>query len=155
MMVAEDVASRMYVPAEAPPQERPRVLVAEDDVMLCREIEWRLQRAGYEVIPVLSARAALAAFWQVPRAVDAIVCDLQLPDGSGLALAEHLTGFRADLAVVLLGASPGRPGDVTRASSGRWEFVRKPVHPDELLAAVAGARASSSLRRAVGSSAAA
>ncbi len=66
--------------------EPPRALIVEDDPVVARSIARRLLREGYTVSLAQSCRAARAA----GRGFRVAVLDLDLPDGSGTDLADHL-----------------------------------------------------------------
>jgi DNA-binding response OmpR family regulator len=69
------------------------VLIVEDETLLRRALATYLERRGAVVAQAGSlaeARAALAA-----RAFDALVLDVGLPDGDGLALLGHASVERA------------------------------------------------------------
>lgn len=68
------------------PPEPTRALIVEDDPVVARSIARRLLREGYTVSLAGTCRAARAAGGGFRVAV----LDLDLPDGSGAALAEEL-----------------------------------------------------------------
>jgi CheY-like chemotaxis protein len=63
-----------------------RALIVEDDPVVARSVARRLLREGYTVSMAGPCRAAPAA----GRGFQIAVLDLDLPDGSGVALAEEL-----------------------------------------------------------------
>ncbi len=63
-----------------------RLLVVDDYPPLATVIAISLRRLGHEVVRLGSAQRALAA----EGPFDAVVLDVDLPDGSGTELAEHL-----------------------------------------------------------------
>jgi DNA-binding response OmpR family regulator len=116
--------------------ERPLVVVADDDediLMLVRAI---LTDAGYEVELARDGDAALSLLRG--RRPAAAVLDIAMPGLDGL---EVLTQIRADpanadLPIVLLSAR-AQESDVARGYElGASKYVRKPFSPRELAAAV-------------------
>jgi CheY-like chemotaxis protein len=67
---------------------RPRILVVEDNEGLVAVLRLSLRHAGFDTIEVSSGREALDALAQQP--LDAVVLDLQLPDGQGGAVLGRL-----------------------------------------------------------------
>ncbi len=76
------------------------VYVDDDDVMVLL-VARLLDRAGYRVTSCRSAREALAAFIDRPRAFDLVITDFDMPGFSGLELAAELAHVRPDLPVVI------------------------------------------------------
>ncbi|MBU1378576.1 MAG: response regulator transcription factor [Alphaproteobacteria bacterium] len=68
--------------------------------------------------------------------LDAVLMDLNLPDGDGMAAIAEIARRRADLPVVILSGSED-PGDVRRALDlGALGYVPKSSSPETLIAAV-------------------
>jgi DNA-binding response OmpR family regulator len=76
--------------------ELTRALIVEDDPVVARSIARRLLREGYTVSLAQSCRTARAA----GKGFHVAVLDLDLPDGSGLDLADHLTRHGAVRSIV-------------------------------------------------------
>ena len=59
-----------------------KILLLEDDKNLNHGITLKLQKEGYEVSSAFSLKEAEELF--VPGRIDLVICDVNLPDGSGL-----------------------------------------------------------------------
>ena len=81
---------------------RARVLFVDDEPQLVKLIEDLLPAANHEVSGYTDARAALAAFVDDPLAFDALVCDFNMPQMSGIELARAVVNLRPALPVVLV-----------------------------------------------------
>ena len=104
-----------------------RVLIVEDEAMIAALIEAVLSDAGCSVLPVASARMALAAIEQ--DAFDAVVLDISVRDGRSYLLADALIA-RGVPFVFVSGFSPkDMPADYRGCA-----YVAKPFKPDALLA---------------------
>jgi DNA-binding response OmpR family regulator len=116
--------------------DRPLVVVADDDEDILMLVQTTLSAAGYEVAVARDGRAALSLLQQ--PAVAAAVLDIAMPELDGL---EVLTRVRsepagADLPIVLLSAR-AQENDVARGFElGASRYVRKPFSPRELVAVV-------------------
>ena len=114
------------------------ILVVEDDDASRQSISDVLSAAGYRVRSVATRRGALESI--VGGAVDAVVLDVQLPDGNGLEIIGTLrSGVDRPLAVVVLSAD--RIGDTAERAmaAGCDRFGLKPIAARDLLALIAGA----------------
>lgn len=76
--------------------EPARALIVEDDPVVARSIARRLLREGYTVSLAQSCRAARAA----GKGFRVAVLDLDLPDGSGTDLGDHLLSHGAVQSIV-------------------------------------------------------
>ncbi len=109
----------------------PRVLVVEDDVAIADAVVYSLRREGMcaEVAGTLAAaRPALAA-------VDVVILDLGLPDGSGFSLLEDVRRVPGPRVVVLTSRDE-EVECVAALEAGADDFVAKPFSPRELVARV-------------------
>ncbi|HET9977798.1 MAG TPA: response regulator transcription factor [Burkholderiaceae bacterium] len=113
-----------------------RLLLIDDDARLAAMVGDYLRGAGFEieVAPTLAAgRERLAA-----NAFDALLLDLMLPDGDGLAFTRAL---RADARTrrlpLLMLTARGEPMDrIVGLELGADDYLPKPFEPRELLARV-------------------
>lgn len=111
-----------------------RVLVVDDDPGILRLVGRILRSAHYEVVPATTFSDAMAAFqtWHL----DAVVSDIGLPDGDGLALAKALRETDANLPVVLITGHPDLETAIAAVGSGATRFIVKPFKNEDLLEAV-------------------
>ena len=115
-----------------------RVLVVDDDSDIRQSVRLILTKSGYDVIEAEDGQLGVdkAKSGDNPLMLNAIVCDLQMPNMGGM---EAIPFFRAQFpscpVIVLTGA-----GTVENASilfkQGVIEFLTKPVDQPLLLAAV-------------------
>lgn len=97
-------AAAAAVSAAAPepaPGHGERVLYVDDDETMVLMVERLLERAGYRVSAFHDALAAIAAVRRSPGDFDFVVTDFNMPQCSGLEVAEQLHGIRAELPVVI------------------------------------------------------
>jgi len=89
------VVNHLRATASATPERRVRVLVVDDDAMVGRTLQRGLQ--AYDVVLLDNARSALALLLQGER-FDVILCDLMMPEMSGMDLHEEVTRLVPDQA---------------------------------------------------------
>ena len=111
----------------------PHILLVEDHAGLARMMRLTLELKGYRVDIAASqheARAQLAA-----QSFDMLVCDLGLPDGSGLELMALRPPGLPRRAIAFSGN--GSPEDIERSiAAGFLEHLTKPVDPEQLIGAI-------------------
>ncbi len=121
-----------------------RVLVVDDEAEVRKSVRLILSKAGYDVIEAEDGDAGVKALksGDNPIAVDAIICDLDMPKMGGIeAIPNFLFGFPACPIIVLSGSvkleSASRlfqPGVLFK--QGVREFLSKPIDQERLLGAV-------------------
>ena len=117
-------------------EDRPRILVVDDDPQALRFVRDALTEAGY-------AALVTGDHHDLPGLIDAerpqlVLLDLMLPDTDGIELMQHVPQL-ADLPVIFISAY-GRDETIARAlASGAADYIVKPFSPTELTARVGAA----------------
>lgn len=111
-----------------------RVLLVEDDENLSERLSERLRRAGFAVD--LAHTRSQAEDWPDIDKMAAVILDLGLPDGDGMALLDHWRDRRIDTPVIVLTARGNWEDKVEGLNRGADDFVVKPVRFEELLARI-------------------
>jgi DNA-binding response OmpR family regulator len=108
-----------------------RVLVVEDEPEICDLIVLRLNRAGYSVLALRNAEAALEF---VPRtgAPDVYVLDVGLPDIDGFRLLTRLREVGEDAPTVFLSAH-AEPSEIGLATAMGARYLTKPFIAKQLI----------------------
>jgi CheY-like chemotaxis protein len=116
-----------------------RVLIAEDDADGRQVLKLILEIAGAKVEAVATARAALSAL--DGHRPDVLISDLGMPDEDGYALIRHLRARAVDRGgktpAIALTGYVGADDRARLLASGFQLFLRKPVEPSDVVAAVA------------------
>ena len=108
-----------------------RLLMIEDDRALAEMVGTYLGRAGMTLEHRESAAAGLAA--ALGGGHDAVVLDLMLPDGDGLALCRAIRA-RSDVPILMLTARGDEADRIVGLEIGADDYLPKPFNPRELLA---------------------
>lgn len=112
-----------------------RVLVVEDEALICSFIEGALSDSGFDACLVHSGEAAMSTFRDGREGCRALLTDVNLGDGiSGWELARQIREITPDFPVLYM----------TSASAPDWEsqgvdgsvLIGKPFAPAQLAAAV-------------------
>src|SRR6476469_2865573 len=118
---------------EAGVNERPRILVVDDDEdirMLLREL---LERAGFTIDEAPDGRTALRNLFAVPPAL--VVLDVNMPELDGYQTLERIRDL-SDVPVIMLTARTQELERVRGLASGADDYVSKPFGRQELLARI-------------------
>src|SRR5437660_7359280 len=118
-----------------------RVLVVDDEPEIVRGLRIVLRDAGYAVEAASTKAEALAAVSTRPP--EALVLDLVLPDGDGVAVCKDVRRW-SRLPILVLSAAGDEREKVRALDAGADDYVTKPFGTEELLA-----RLRAVLRRAV------
>jgi two-component system response regulator MtrA len=113
--------------------------VADDDADVRELVEFRLARAGYEVITAADGEQAVEV--AIERRPDLCVIDVMMPKLDGYEVTERLRK-REELAgvpVLLLTASVQEAAVERGFAVGADDYIKKPFSPRELLERVAAA----------------
>jgi len=121
-------------------ERKPMILIVEDDEDFAQFNARLLKRQGYDALVAYSAAGARSLFRDNP--VDLFVFDIELPDGSGLALCEEFRK-KTDTPVLFLTGASETSDRITGLSAGGDYYLTKPYEKDEFVAVV-----NSLLRRA-------
>jgi two-component system KDP operon response regulator KdpE len=114
-----------------PVKPHPRVLIVDGDPVIGRMLRILLEGERYRVLWSRSGEDALAKGIQIEP--DAIILELDLPDGDGLEVLAALREWSASPVLILSGRS--NVSDVVRAlDAGANDFLAKPFAPVELAA---------------------
>ncbi|HTS65832.1 MAG TPA: sigma-54 dependent transcriptional regulator [Candidatus Acidoferrales bacterium] len=107
-----------------------RILVVEDDESLRRVTQVQLERCGYQVSAAEDVPQALELLGKEPK--DLVITDLNLPGESGLDLLKKIKAEHPETSVVMVTAFGTIETAVEAMKAGAYDYITKPVHPDEL-----------------------
>ena len=120
-------------PSPAEPEERPRILVVDDDPRTLRFVRDTLTAAGYAPL-VTGAPDDLARLIRAEQPA-LVLLDLRLPGRDGIMLLQE-TPELSDLPVIFI-SGYGREETIARAfEQGADDFIVKPFSPTELVARI-------------------
>ena len=120
--------------------DRPRILVVDDEPQLIRVLRTGLKLRGYDVRGASDGESGLESFneWHP----DLVITDLAMPNVDGLEFCRRLRAI-SQVPIIVLSAKGEEKTKVEALDIGADDFVTKPFGIDELLA-----RVRASLRRA-------
>ena len=106
-----------------------RVLVVDNDDMLCRQLQRLLSQRGYDASYCLSGEAALAKLRRAPCSV--LVTDLRMPGMDGIELLRRVRDASSEVSVVIMTALGSVREAVEAMKLGASDYIEKPFDVDE------------------------
>lgn len=108
-----------------------KVLIVDDDVTFCLMLETFLQKKGFEVQQSFSYSDAVKKIKSFSP--DIILTDLRLPDQDGLQVLHFAQREATGVPVVLMTGYADIRTAVQAMKLGAFDYVAKPVNPDEII----------------------
>ncbi len=108
----------------------PRILLVEDDASLSALLSLELKRRGYQITAARNGRDGIKAL--EAEGFDAVVTDLRLGDMDGLKILETSKRLQPETEVILVTGHGSIDTAVSAIKSGAFDYLSKPVEPEEL-----------------------
>ena len=116
---------------------RPTVLIIDDDPTFCLMLKSFLTKKDFATETAFSGAEALN---QVRKQdFDVVLSDFRLPDTDGLELLENIREIKPGTPVIIMTSYADIRIAVKAMKIGAYEYVTKPVNPDEILLIVRNA----------------
>ncbi|MFQ6033371.1 MAG: response regulator [Candidatus Bipolaricaulia bacterium] len=116
---------------------RPRVLVIDDEIGMCKTLNDILVERGYRVEVAYSGKEGLAK--AARRSPDLVILDIRLPDSDGVKLLEQLRQVAPESRALVITAYGGR--EIAEELRGRdiLAYLEKPFELERALELIQGA----------------
>ena len=108
-----------------------KVLVADDDRTIRRNLVRLLQSEGYHALEAADGEAALRCIRS--EGPDAVLLDLKMPGRDGLEVLSELGPALAELPVIVVTAFGGSAAAIEAMRRGAYDYLSKPFDLDEVL----------------------
>ena len=114
------------------------ILIVEDDLTLCLMLKTWLTKKKFLVD---SANSIKDAEKKIKNSnPDIILSDLRLPDGSGIDLLKRVKEFDKSVIVIMMTSYANIGTAVESIKLGAYDYVAKPLNPDELYSKILAAQ---------------
>ncbi|RZL50536.1 MAG: sigma-54-dependent Fis family transcriptional regulator [Pedobacter sp.] len=114
----------------------PQILIVEDDTTFAQIIEGFLSKNSYAVE---TAADLNEAFKLVDKQdYELLLIDYRLPDGTGLDLLKHVRDKGLTVPIIIMTSFNDVRTAVKSIQLGAFDYITKPINPDELLMVVSG-----------------
>lgn len=117
--------------------QKPAILVVDDDTYVRDSISLILAKYGYDVTACENARDAMAKFQAA--GFDVVLTDFKMPQVSGIELVERIHAMNKEMPVILMTAYAELDTAIDAIKKGIFDFIVKPYKPEHLLYAIAKA----------------
>jgi DNA-binding NtrC family response regulator len=107
------------------------VLIADDDPVTLKLLDHQLRSAGFETRLASDGAKALE---RLDASVSLAIFDLQMPELDGIECLKRARERFPDLPVLIISQAGEIRSAVEAIKQGAFEFISKPIDPDELLA---------------------
>lgn len=109
---------------------RPSILIIDDDPYIITLLDNYFKREGYLTYTSSKGKAAL----QLIRSerIDVVMCDIRLPDINGTELLQKIRLLAPDSVVIMMTAYAEIRAAVESIQSGAFDYVTKPIYPEEI-----------------------
>jgi len=114
-----------------------RILVVDDELVVRDSLSKWFNSEGYTATPVASARLALETIQQ--NEFDVALIDIKMPGMDGMELQGRLVDADPDLTLIIMTGYASVETAVQALKRGAYDYITKPVDPDELSHLVAKA----------------
>jgi DNA-binding NtrC family response regulator len=108
----------------------PRILVVDDEMIVCESCKRILEEDGYEVETALSGREAFDKMKANP--FDIVITDLKMPEIDGMEVLRTFRKEYPDMIVIMITGFSTVETAVEAMKLGAFDYIPKPFTPDEV-----------------------
>ncbi|MCS6952135.1 MAG: sigma-54 dependent transcriptional regulator [Bryobacterales bacterium] len=127
----------MSLAPATPEKTRGRILIVDDEFVVRDSLGRWFESEGYEVGLAESGREALLAIQQ--KSYDLALVDIKMPGMDGMELQQRLAQADPELLIVIMTGYASVETAVQALKRGAYDYITKPIDPDELVHLVAKA----------------
>jgi len=121
------------VKAENKPESSSRILIVDDDELLCKVTSRMLHKMGFSVLVAADGKAGVETFETNLNEIDCILLDLTMPNMNGEEALRKFRTLKPAVRVVLMSGYDEKEATSRFGNSGAVDFLQKPYNSKELL----------------------
>ena len=106
------------------------ILIVDDELSVRHALSGWFRKDGYTVAAAENATAALNLLRD--GSFDVVLLDIKMPGMDGLELQQHIHEMDPSIAVIMITAFASVESAVRALKQGAFDYITKPVDPDEL-----------------------
>lgn len=111
-----------------------KILVVDDDTYICTLLENFLKEEGYKVETAFTARKGLEKVKN--HELDLVLLDYRLPDDDGITVLKNIRKLNSTVPVIIITAYADVNSAVKLIKAGAYDYVTKPIRPEDLLSLI-------------------
>ncbi len=127
--------------------EQAKILVVDDEKLICMSLRNRLAKEGYEVLTAASGEEGLEAVRD--ESPDLILLDIKLPQADGIEVLKEVKAIDPAISVIMITAYGNVETAVTAIKLGASDYINKPFNMDEVAVIVKNVLETGRLKREV------
>jgi len=108
-----------------------KILIIDDDPTICIMLQSLLNKKGFETDIAFSANEGLKKLGILKP--NLVISDFRLPDINGLDLLKQIKGLHPHMPVIIMTSYAEIRTAVNAIKLGAYEYVTKPLNPEEIL----------------------
>ena len=108
-----------------------KILIIDDDVDICVLLKRFLERKGYEVTTSFKGQEGVQLFSK--NNFDVVLTDFRLPDMDGIDVLKSIKKLKPNVPVIVITGYSDVGQAVKVIRLGAFEYVTKPIFPEEIL----------------------
>lgn len=108
-----------------------RILIVDDEELICRLLAQRLTSEGYACVTANNGREALSHFYKDTFSL--IISDIRMPEMDGIELLKRVKDLNPNMMVIMVTAYPELDMAVEAMRLGAYDFIIKPADLDLIL----------------------
>lgn len=108
-----------------------KILIVDDEKDICLLLGKFFTKKGYNVKTASNGEEGIAALKK--EVVDLVICDFKLPDYNGLEILQKIKIIDPNIQVVIITGYSDVRMAVETLKKGAFDYVTKPLYPDEIL----------------------
>ena len=107
------------------------ILIIDDEVDICLLLEKFLTKKGYQTTSFNSGQEGIN--WLRNNSTNLVLCDFKLPDYNGLEILQKIKIIHPNAQVIIITGYSDVKVAVDALKKGAYDYVTKPLYPDEIL----------------------
>jgi PAS domain S-box-containing protein len=123
----------------------PKILVVDDEPLMCDSLKQLLSGQGYEVHTATSGKEAQDILSK--RQFDLALLDMIMPDTDGHQLMDHVNSLDADTLVIFVTGHASVDSAIGALKRGAYDYIQKPFEYDEMTNTIKNALNQKRLKR--------
>jgi two-component system, OmpR family, KDP operon response regulator KdpE len=109
------------------------ILVADDELAICKFLQSSLKKQGYETIIARDGKTALEAFGN--NKIDLIILDIMMPGCDGFEVCRQIREW-SEVPIIMLSARDDESDKIKCLEMGADDYLTKPFSTGELIARI-------------------